>query len=142
MAEGCQEKLFLMKSIPVACAIIKKDGKILATQRSKSMRMPLKWEFPGGKIDKGESPAQCLKRELLEDLGVNVEVGPSLPKITHAYPTFFITLFPFFCTIIEGEITLHEHTAMQWLLPTELKIPDWTEADLELILKCERLLMH
>ena len=131
-----------MENIPVVCAIVKKDGKILAAQRSKSMRMPLKWEFPGGKIDKGENPEQCLKRELLEELGIKVDVGRSLPAVTHSYPSFLITLFPFLATIIGGEITLHEHAAMQWLLPEELKTLDWAEADLKLILACERLLVQ
>lgn len=131
-----------MENISVACAIIKKDGKILAAQRSKFMRMPLKWEFPGGKIDTHESPEQCLRRELVEELGIKVDVGRSLPEVAHAYPSFSITLFPFFCTIISGEITLHEHTAMKWLSPEELKTLDWTEADLKLILACDSLFVY
>jgi 8-oxo-dGTP diphosphatase len=64
-----------MKHIHVTCAIIEKDGKVLSTQRSESMSMPLKWEFPGGKIKAGESPSECLHRELQEELGVEVEIG-------------------------------------------------------------------
>ena len=122
-----------MKNISVACAIIEKGGKILATRRSESMSMPLKWEFPGGKIDNGESPEACLKRELMEELGIDVDVGRSLPQITYSYPEFSVTLFPFFCTIKGGKIILHEHKAFVWLLPSELHTLDWTEADLQWI---------
>jgi len=123
-----------MKNIPVACAIIKKHGKILATQRSEFMRMPLKWEFPGGKINDGEQPEECLARELMEELGVKVEVGRPLPPVTHQYPAFSITLFPFFATIVSGDIILHEHAAMAWLSPSDLTTLDWTETDLKFIL--------
>ncbi|HLF87204.1 MAG TPA: (deoxy)nucleoside triphosphate pyrophosphohydrolase [Nitrospiria bacterium] len=85
-----------IKHIRVACAIIEKGGKVLSTQRSESMSLPLKWEFPGGKINDGESPVECLKRELHEELGVEVSVDQSRPPATHHYPTFSVTLHPFF----------------------------------------------
>ena len=119
-----------MKNIPVACAVIKKNGKILATQRSDTMSMPLKWEFPGGKIHIDESPAQCLKRELMEELGIEVHVGKALPQSTYPYPDFSVTLFPFFCTIAGGRIVLHEHKAFVWVSPADLHILDWAEADM------------
>jgi len=122
-----------MKNILVACAIIEKEGRILAAQRSESMSMPLKWEFPGGKIDNGETPEQCLRRELIEELGIEVEVGRPLPQESYPYSEFSITLLPFFCTLSGGEITLHEHRAFAWLKPGELDRFDWTEADLQLI---------
>lgn len=115
--------------IHVACAIIERNGLVLAAQRSTSMILPLKWEFPGGKIDSGESPEQCLKRELVEELGVTIAVGPALKPATHSYPTFTVTLYPFICTIETGEITLHEHAAIAWLPPEELFSLDWAEAD-------------
>src|ERR671924_350142 len=98
-----------MKHIHVTCAIIEKDGKVLATQRSEKMAMPLKWEFPGGKIHEGEHPREGLKRELREELDLEVEVGRALSPVSHQYPTFLITLYPFICRIISGEIKLHEH---------------------------------
>ena len=122
-----------MKSIQVACAIIETGGKVLSTQRGESMSLPLKWEFPGGKINNGESPEECLKRELSEELGIEVAVGLSLPPATHHYPTFTVTLYPFICTIVAGEITLHEHAAIAWLPPGELHTLDWAEADLPVI---------
>lgn len=131
-----------MKNIPVACAIIEKHGKILATQRSASMRMPLKWEFPGGKIDTGENPEECLKRELREELGIEVDVKRFLAKVTYSYPEFSVTLYPFICKVVGGEITLCEHVAMRWLAPEELETIDWSEADLKLISECGSLLQH
>ena len=119
-----------MKHIHVACAIIELGGKVLCTQRSESMSMPLKWEFPGGKIDEGESPEECLKRELLEELGIEASVAQAFPTTTHQYPLFSVTLYPFICEIISGEITLHEHSALVWMPRVELHNLDWAEADL------------
>lgn len=102
------------------------------------MSLPLKWEFPGGKINDGESPEECLKRELHEELGVEVSVGQSLPVTTHHYPSFSVTLHPFICKIVSGEITLHEHNAIVWLPMEELHTLDWAEADLPVIEEYQR----
>jgi 8-oxo-dGTP diphosphatase len=91
------------------------------------------WEFPGGKIDQGESPEECLRRELMEELGVRVRVGRPLPLSTHRYPSFTITLYPFVCSIEAGEITLHEHAAVVWLPPERLHELEWAEADLPVV---------
>jgi 8-oxo-dGTP diphosphatase len=88
------------------------------------MNMPLKWEFPGGKIDEGESPQECLKRELHEELGIETSVGQPLTASTHHYPSFAVTLYPFICEIVSGEIALHEHSAMVWLPVEELHTLD------------------
>ena len=72
--------------VHVACAIIERDGLVLVAQRSRSMRMPLKWEFPGGKIEPGEGPEACLHRELLEELGIRVTVKRAMPTQTHRFP--------------------------------------------------------
>ena len=118
-----------MKHIHVACAIIELGGKVLCTQRSESMSLPLKWEFPGGKINDGESPQECLKRELAEELGIGVTIGAPLTVSTHHYPAFSVTLYPFICSIASGEIVLHEHAAMAWVLPEEMHKLDWADAD-------------
>lgn len=97
------------------------------------MSLPLKWEFPGGKIDHGESLQDCLRREILEELAVQVVVGKSLAALTHNYPTFTVTLYPFICAIESGKIILHEHAAIAWLPPDELHMLDWAEADLPVI---------
>jgi len=122
-----------MKHLHVACAIIERNGKVLATQRNSTMSLPHKWEFPGGKIKDGERPDECLKREIHEELGIEITIGQSLSSITHQYSTFVITLYPFICKISTGEITLHEHKAITWLCPDKLHELDWAEADLSLL---------
>ncbi|MBI5484521.1 MAG: (deoxy)nucleoside triphosphate pyrophosphohydrolase [Deltaproteobacteria bacterium] len=126
-------QLSSIKHIHVACAIIERNNCILAAQRSAIMSLPLKWEFPGGKIDSGESPEECLRRELIEELGIRINVGRSLTPNTHHYPAFTVTLYPFICTIESGEIVLHEHAALMWLPPEQLHTLDWAEADLPVI---------
>jgi 8-oxo-dGTP diphosphatase len=118
-----------MKTIHVACAIIEQNGRVMAAQRSSAMSMPFKWEFPGGKIDQGETPEECLVREVREELGVEIHVGGPLMPATHHYPDLTVTLYPFVCTILSGDIILHEHAASVWLLPAELPRLDWAEAD-------------
>jgi len=132
--------------IRVSCAIIERDGLVLAAQRSGSMSLPLKWEFPGGKIKEGESPEDCLSRELIEEMGIQPAVGRPLPSSTHHYAEFTVTLFPFVCSIRYGTITLHEHTAVTWLPPWDLSSLDWAEADrpvlesyLEFLNTCRRI---
>lgn len=122
-----------MKHLQVACAIIEREGSVLVTQRSAAMSLPLKWEFPGGKIYSSELPKDCLQRELIEELGLNISIGYELPLHTHSYQTFTVTLYPFICTIESGELTLHEHAAFAWLTPKELHALDWAEADLPVI---------
>jgi 8-oxo-dGTP diphosphatase len=120
-----------MKHIHVTCAIIEQDGKVLATQRSASMSMPLKWEFPGGKIDAGETPEECLVREVREELAVEIEVGIQLTPRTHTYAdlALTVTLYPYLCSILSGTIVLHEHAASAWLSVADLPRLDWAEAD-------------
>ena len=121
-----------MKKIHVACAIIENDGKVLSTQRSETMSLPLKWEFPGGKIKDGESPKECLSRTQ-EELAITVVISRTLAAITHQYPSFTVILYPFVCKIKSGEIKLHEHKALAWLTPERLYELDWSEADIPLI---------
>ena len=121
--------------IHVACAIIKKDGAILATQRSAAMSLPLKWEFPGGKLEAGESLEECLQRELQEELGITVRIGQGLEPVTHCYPAFTVTLYPFFCDMLQGTLVLHEHSDACWLAPHELPALDWADADWPIILR-------
>lgn len=122
-----------IRHVHVSCAIIERDGLILAAQRSAVMSLPLKWEFPGGKIHEGETPEQCLQRELVEEMGIHVRVGQGLPVTTHNYPDFTVTLYPFVCAIESGEIILHEHAAVAWLPPERLLELDWAEADLPIL---------
>ena len=117
----------------VACAIIEHQGLVLAAQRSAAMSLPLKWEFPGGKIRSSESPETCLLRELNEELGISVSVREALSPATHRYPAFTVTLHPFRCALDSGTLTLHEHAAVLWVQPKELLSLDWAEADLPVI---------
>src|SRR5512133_577122 len=117
------------KHIHVACALIERDGLVLAAQRSTAMTLPLKWEFPGGKLEVDESAEDCLRRELVEELGVSITVGQPLPQHTHAYDSFTVTLYPFVCSFETDTITLHEHAAITWLPPEQLHTLDWAAAD-------------
>ncbi|KAA0888108.1 (deoxy)nucleoside triphosphate pyrophosphohydrolase [Oryzomonas rubra] len=119
--------------IHVACAIIEHDGRTLAAQRSETMKMPLKWEFPGGKLESGETPEACLVREVREELAIGINVGRALPVATHAYEAFTVTLYPFVCTPEDGTVTLIEHRAVAWLKPEQMLVLDWAEADLPII---------
>ena len=127
------EEMGYMDHIQVTCAIIERDGFVLAAQRSAAMSLPLKWEFPGGKIHQGESPSECLRRELFEELNIHVSVGRSLLVSTYQYPTITVTLHPFICSIEAGEIVLNEHAAITWLAPNNLHSLDWAAADIPVI---------
>lgn len=119
--------------LKVTCAIIQKNGLMLAAQRSTSMSLPLKWELPGGKIKHGESLEVCLRREIFEELGINIKILEKLPSSSHVYSEFTITLYPFVCSIELNEIVLHEHAAIMWIVPEEYKCLDWAEADIPVI---------
>lgn len=123
------------KHIHVTCAVIERDGLVLAAQRSAAMTLSLKWEFPGGKIDPDESAEECLRRELMEELGIGVAVGKALNSTTHSYPDCTVTLYPYICRIVSGEIVLHEHRAVRWLVPAELPDLDWAAADVPVVLE-------
>lgn len=122
-----------MKKIGVSCAIIEKDGLVLAAQRSESMNLPLKWEFPGGKLHPNENADDCLKREIEEELGVSVQIRSALPPSDWQYPAFAITLHPFICSLHSEPIVLAEHRAITWLKPAELPALDWAEADVPVL---------
>lgn len=123
----------MSKIINVTCAIILKDEKILVAQRSKKMKLPLKWEFPGGKLEFNESEIDCIKREIKEEININIEVLQKLSNNTHDYDTFKINLIPFFVEYISGEIKLAEHKDYKLLNRSELLNLDWAEADLPIV---------
>lgn len=116
--------------INVTCAIIvNPQGQILVTQRSASMPLPLKWEFPGGKIEASETAEACLIREIREELNIDIQITGSLPPNDHQYPDKLIRLIPFICSQTGGEIHLKEHAQYKWLDTKDLLDLDWAEAD-------------
>jgi 8-oxo-dGTP diphosphatase len=119
--------------IDVTCAIILKGEKILVTQRSKKMNLPLKWEFPGGKIEHNETPEECLQREAREELKLEIEFLKKLEARSFAYETFSINLIPFITNYISGEIYLTEHKDFKWLAIEELIFLDWSPADIPVV---------
>ena len=122
-----------MSHIHVTCAIIERNGLVLAARRSASMHLPLKWEFPGGKIRAGEDPGECLKREILEELDLEIKIAVELSPSTHNYPDFIITLYPFICKAETSRFNLAEHAEAVWLHPDQLYNLDWAEADLPVL---------
>jgi 8-oxo-dGTP diphosphatase len=117
----------------VACAIIEQNGLVLAAQRSETMSLPLSWEFPGGKLETGETPEQALIREVHEELGISVSIKETLTSISHSYPDFTVTLHPFTCCWSGGTMTLHEHNAILWLSPDQMTALNWAAADRPII---------
>lgn len=119
--------------LQVTCAVIERNGRLLICQRSATMKLPLKWEFPGGKIETNESKADCLHREIQEELGLRIRIGQSLSPVVYAYPTFTICLYPFLCELIGGDLLLAEHTQALWIAPSRLLNFDWAEADIPIV---------
>ena len=119
--------------INVTCAIIYIENKILVTQRSETMKLPLKREFPGGKLETNETEEACIKRELLEEINIKVELLKKLSHNIHDYGTFKVNLIPFVARYISGKIQLVEHKAFKLLDKSELLNLDWAEADLPIV---------
>ena len=114
----------------VVCALIRDDqGRVLAAQRPAGKSLAGKWEFPGGKIEPGEAPESALQREIREELGCEIEVGPPLPVVHHVYPGGVICLRPFLARVSSGAPTALEHAALQWVALDDAAAIDWAEAD-------------
>lgn len=119
--------------IQVTCAIIENKGKVLITQRSASMSQPLLWEFPGGKIEPGETEETCLVREIKEELQLDIACGHRLIPSVCKYPNLTIALIPFVCILKDGEIKLLEHAAYEWVGLDDLRSFAWCPADVPVI---------
>lgn len=113
----------------VPCAVIEQNGCILSTQRSKTMSLPLKWEFPGGKVDDGETEIEALEREILEELSVAIEVGERMTPTLKEDTNRIICLIPYICTLKSQDIVLTEHAQYCWIPLDEIDTLDWAEAD-------------
>ena len=122
-----------MRHIEVVAGIIQSGGKIFATQRGYG-EFKDGWEFPGGKMEPGESQKQALARELKEELAVNVNVEDFLCTVDYDYPAFHLTMHCYFCAIADGKShELLDHEAAKWLSPAELQSVDWLPADVEVV---------
>jgi len=119
----------------VTCAIIENEGKILIARRAKDQKLAGKWEFPGGKVEDGESPEECLKRELEEEFGIQTEVEEFITSNKHHYDHISIELMAFRIKYISGEFTLVDHDEIQWVKPEELLDYDLAEADIPIAKK-------
>lgn len=128
-----------MKTVKVVAAVINCENKIFATQRGYG-EFKDGWEFPGGKIEAGETPQEALKREIMEELSVEIEVGEIIDTIEYDYPTFHLSMQCFICEIVSGNLVLKEHKAAKWLGKDELGIIEWLPADLALISKIKQIL--
>lgn len=131
-----------MKIIKVVAAVIKKDAKVFATQRGYG-EFKDGWEFPGGKIEPGETPQEALKREIKEELDANIEVGELIDIVEYDYPNFHLSMQCFWCELKGDKIELKEHEAAKWLEldSKELESVEWLPADRGVIEKiiCEKI---
>ncbi len=114
----------------VACAVIIQNNKVLAVQRGPEMKMAGKWEFPGGKLEPGETASQCIVREILEELAMNIQVEEEWPSTSHQYTDFKIELIPLRCEADQTSPILKEHQDFQWLDSESLFWVDWADADI------------
>ena len=121
-----------MKTIRVVAAVIYADGKVFATQRGYG-DFKGGWEFPGGKIEEGETPENALKREISEELETEIAVGELIETIEYDYPAFHLSMDCFWAEIVSGDLVLTEHAAAKWLTKEELDSVEWLPADITLI---------
>jgi 8-oxo-dGTP diphosphatase len=117
--------------VPVVCAVIEREGLVLVAQRPPHKLLPLKWEFPGGKVEPGEDPAAAIVREIREELGCAITVTRAFTPFTHDYKTVVIEMIPFACALVPGspEPHPHEHVAIAWVTPAGLDAYDLAAAD-------------
>lgn len=129
-----------MKTIRVVAAVIRKDDKIFATQRGYG-ELKGGWEFPGGKIEEGETPQEALKREIEEELDTEISVGELIDTIEYDYPNFHLSMDCFWCEILEGKLVLKEHEAARWLDRKTMDDVEWLPADVTLVGKIKEALV-
>lgn len=128
-----------MNNIRVVAAVIRNENRIFATQRGYGEYKD-GWEFPGGKIEEGETPEQALKREIMEELDTEITVGELIDTIEYDYPNFHLSMDCFWCELVSGDLTLKEHEAAKWLDKNTLGSVSWLPADITLIDKIKAVL--
>ena len=124
-----------MKHYHVVAAIIEHEGKILCVQKGKTKfdYTTYKYEFPGGKVEEGETPQEALVREIAEELNYRITVTDFIVTVTHEYPDFAITMDAFLCKASNKDFSLNEHINAVWLSPTQLNTLDWAAADIGIV---------
>lgn len=125
----------MMKKIEVVAAIIYFENQILCVQRPKN-KFPYvseKFEFPGGKIENGESQIDALKREIIEELNISINIKSFFMTVVHEYPDFELTMHSYICEVDTKELILNEHISLEWLNINELKKLDWAGADIPIV---------
>ena len=128
-----------MKNIHVVAAVIEQDGKIFATQRGYGDYKDW-WEFPGGKMEPGESPEEALVREIREELDTEISVGKIITSVEYDYPKFHMLMDCFMCNIVSGDLKLLEHEAARWLSADELWDVKWLPSDIRVIEEIEKII--
>ena len=128
-----------MKTVEVVAAVIRHEDKIFATQRGYG-EFKDGWEFPGGKVEAGETPQEALVREISEELDTVIEVGDLITKVEYDYPAFHLSMNCYWAKVLSGNLILREHEAARWLSKEELYSVEWLPADLELIKLIEQVL--
>lgn len=128
-----------MKTIQVVAAVIQADRRVFATQRGYG---PQKdgWEFPGGKIEPGETPRQALIREIREELDTEIAVGDKLLQVEYDYPDFHLSMGCYLCAVRSGHLTLKEHESAKWLSMDELDTVAWLPPDREVVEKLKEIM--
>ena len=131
----------MLKQFEVVAAIIRKEDKIFATQRGYGDFKDW-WEFPGGKIEVGETPEEALKREIREELSTEISVDEFLCTVEYDYPAFHLTMHCYLCSLLTEALHLNEHEAAKWLTKDELESVKWLPADLVVIKALKKSLMN
>ena len=129
-----------MKQITVVAAVIQHNSQFLCVQRNQNKHAYIseKYEFPGGKIEEGESEVEALKREIREELSMDIDVTRKLMIVDHAYPDFLLLMHAYMCSCETRDLVLHEHIDLQWLDKSELAKLDWAAADIPIVKKLTR----
>lgn len=125
--------------IRVAAAVIERDGRVLIARRNREDPLKHKWEFPGGKIERDETPEECLRRELYEELGIDAEIGEFICASRHQYAHISVELLAFSVKKFTGVVRPHDHEEIRWVVPAQFPDYDFPEADLPIL---ERLKTH